>query len=113
MNGNGMPVMGIRPQSMPMFSKIWNNHMPTTHITMTMPNRSPELRAMRKLIKTSAAYKPSSTSAPKKPSSSASTQKMKSVGASGRRPSECCVPWNRPLPNRPPEPMATFACCRL
>ena len=35
MNGNGMPVMGIRPQSMPMFSKIWNNHMPTTHITMT------------------------------------------------------------------------------
>ena len=87
MNGNGMPVMGIRPQSMPMFSKIWNNHMPTTHITMTMPNRSPELRAMRKLIKTSARTKPKQHEArPKKiPELLGSTQKMKSVGASGKK----------------------------
>ena len=98
--------MGMSPQSMPMFSRIWNNHMPTTHMTMVMPNRSLEAPAMRKLIKTRPAYKASSAITPKNPSSSASTQKMKSVGASGRMPSVCCVPWNRPLPNRPPDPMA-------
>ena len=41
--------MGISPQSMPIFSNIWNNHMPTTHMTIKVPNRSFELRAMRML----------------------------------------------------------------
>ena len=85
-------MIGMSPQVMPMFSSIWNSHMPTTHITMSRPNKSPAEPAMRKLTKTSARYSPSSTTTPKNPSSSASTQKMKSVGASGSMPSACWDP---------------------
>ena len=42
MNGNGMPVMGMRPQSMPIFSRIWKSSMPTTHNTIIIPRRSGE-----------------------------------------------------------------------
>ncbi len=50
-----MPVMGISPQSMPMFSNIWNNHMPTTHMTIKVPNRSFGGAGDRMLTKMSAA----------------------------------------------------------
>ncbi len=51
--------------------------------------------------------------APRKPSSSPATVKTKSVCCSGTNCPVVCVPWNRPLPVRPPEPIAILACAVL
>ncbi len=42
------------------------------------------------------------------PHSSTKVVKMKSVCFSGRKFSDDCVPFRKPLPNMPPEPMAIF-----
>ena len=105
--------MGMSPQVMPMFSSIWNSHIPTMHMTMSMPNRSLDELAIRKHIRMSDTYRASRAATPKNPSSSASTQKMKSVGASGKKPCVDCVAFKSPLPNSPPDPMAIWACLRF
>ena len=46
---------------------------------------------------------------PTKPSSSPATVKMKSVCCSGTNRPLVWVPWNSPVPNRPPEPIAMRA----
>ena len=40
MNGRGMPVTGIMPIVIPMFSKVWNNHIAATPIHMKLPSSS-------------------------------------------------------------------------
>ena len=47
--------------------------------------------------------------APTKPSSSPATVKTKSVCCSGTNWPVVCVPWNRPWPSSPPEPIAIRA----
>ena len=39
MNGSGMPVMGINPMHIPMFSKIWNVHIATIPTTVSFRKR--------------------------------------------------------------------------
>ena len=48
----------------------------------------------------------STAAEPMKPSSSPTVQKMKSVSCSGTYLSLVCVPFMKPFPSRPPEPMA-------
>ena len=51
--------------------------------------------------------------APTIPSSSPATEYTKSVLFLGTNPPWVWVPWNRPLPKIPPEPIATRACAVL
>ena len=46
--------------------------------------------------------------APTNPHSSEITEKMKSVCCWGRKFRPLWVPWRKPLPARPPEPIAIF-----
>ena len=50
---------------------------------------------------------------PQKPYSSPMVQKIKSVCCSGTKLYFVKVPFNGPLPKRPPEPMAIFDCLTL
>ena len=43
-NGRVMPVTGIRPMVIAMFSKIWNRNMPKNPMTISAPYRSTESR---------------------------------------------------------------------
>ena len=45
---------------------------------------------------------------PRKPHSSPTVQKMKSVLCSGTKLNLVCVPSRKPLPLKPPEPIAIF-----
>ena len=86
MNGSGMPVMGMNPTVIPMFSRIWNVHIADD---ADDDERAEEVaRAMprsRATVRSSARYSPSRSTAPRKPSSSPRTEKMKSVCRSGRK----------------------------
>ena len=53
------------------------------------------------------------TAQPTKPSSSPATLKMKSVCWLGTKFAVTSEPWNRPLPNSPPEPIVILACAAL
>ena len=52
--------------------------------------------------------KPTTKAAPTKPNSSPRIAKMKSVCCAGKNRSWVWVPCKSPLPNNPPEPMATI-----
>ena len=71
MNGNGMPVMGMRPKSMPMFSTIWNNHIAMIPAAMSEPNKSDDESPIPSAVKSSARYNTSNMNAPTKPNCSA------------------------------------------
>ena len=45
---------------------------------------------------------------PRNPNSSPITEKIKSVSVSGRKFNCVCDPSPKPLPSKPPEPIATF-----
>ena len=47
MNGSGMPVIGIMPMHMPMFSKIWNVHMATIPTAESRKKSESHLMATR------------------------------------------------------------------
>ena len=47
MNGSGIPVIGIMPMHMPMFSKVWNAHMPTMPTHDRRKNSDSHLKATR------------------------------------------------------------------
>ena len=36
-NGNGIPVIGMMPNVIPMFSKVWNANQATTPVAMRRP----------------------------------------------------------------------------
>ena len=46
--------------------------------------------------------------APQKPSSSPIVQKIKSVSCSGTYFNLVCVPFKKPFPHKPPDPIAIF-----
>ena len=75
-----------------------------------MPNMSSASWAARIARKTMKASSATMTAQPTKPSSSPATVKMKSVCTEGTKLPPVNVPWNRPWPNRPPEPTAILAC---
>ena len=47
MNGSVIPVHGITPMVIPMFSNIWNTNIPMKPTTMRAPNRSADLWHVR------------------------------------------------------------------
>ena len=54
-NGSGMPVIGMSPMHMPMFSRIWNNQMPTMPTATSRRNCESDRYAMRIVEKMSSA----------------------------------------------------------
>ena len=53
MNGNGMPVIGMMPIVMPMFSNTWNAKIPSTPTASSVPKKSDDSRAVRQTRHTS------------------------------------------------------------
>ena len=49
MNGSGMPVTGMIPMVMPMFSKIWNANIARTPTHTRVPKKSRASRAVRQV----------------------------------------------------------------
>ena len=113
MNGNGIPVIGIKPIVMPAFSRIWNAHILMIPAATRLPYKSIEEAQTLKHAISSARYSPISTRAPMNPPSSPSTAKMKSVWRSGRKLPAACEPLPRPLPESCPEPIEIIDCFRL
>ena len=108
-----MPVMGMSPMSMPMFSMIWKSHMPMTPATISEPSWLPAESPIHRALPSRARYRSKSSAEPAKPNCSAQTQKMKSVADSGKKPPEDWVALPQPLPVISPEPTAILACWRL
>ena len=78
-------------------------------VASSLPNRSLQLRAMRKHTHASAAYSASSTSRPTSPSSSPMMPVIMSVVCSGRNPN-FCTELPSPTPNTRPEAMEMSDC---
>ena len=70
-------------------------------------NESFARSAMRITRRKSNRNSASASVTPMKPSSSPTTAKMKSVCCSGRNASRFCGPCVIPVPNQPPDPIAT------
>ena len=113
MNGRGMPVIGMMPIVIPTFSKTWNTNIDSTPTQISVPSGSRASWAVRQIRQAMIDRRASRVPAPMKPSSSPTAVKMKSVCCSGTMSSRVWVPLNRPVPVRPPEPMAILACSRL
>src|SRR5690606_9783799 len=77
--GSGMPVTGMMPRFMPMFSNTWNSSMDSTPTQMSMPIVSADSWATRQHRQMSTANSTTRVPAPRKPNSSPATEKMKSV----------------------------------
>ena len=88
MNGSGIPVTGMIPMVMPMFSNIWKASIASTPTHTSVPKKSRDSRAVRQVRHITMANSARSTTAPTNPSSSPTAVKMKSVCCSGTKP-----PW--------------------
>ena len=49
MNGNGMPVIGMMPMVMPMFSNTWIANIASTPIASSVPKKSEDNSAIRQI----------------------------------------------------------------
>jgi hypothetical protein len=105
-----MPVTGMIPMVIPMFTKTWKRKMVETPTAIRTPNRSREMVATWRMRQTSRKKSKRSTMLPTKPTLSARLEKMKSVWSSGRKPRFASVWASRPLPVIPPEPIAILDC---
>jgi len=92
MNGSGIPVMGMRPIVIPMFSRIWNVHIAMTPATINDPKQIARLRGDLKRGHEKRKIHPKQK-APRRvnPNSSPVTEKMKSVYGAGRKSRLVCV----------------------
>ena len=106
-NGSGMPVIGIRPMVIPMFTITWVNQAAASPKATSDANGVAARVEMRTVRRKNKRKRPSAILMPMNPSSSPTTGKMKSVCCSGRKARRFCEPSVNPLPNRPPEPTAT------
>ena len=91
MNGSGMPVIGMIPMVIPMFSKIWNANIASTPIAHQRAEEvgrqqgdSPQPPDQQRVEQRAACAPPT------KPSSSPTAVKMKSVCCSGTKPFLVC-----------------------
>ena len=84
MNGSGMPVIGMMPIVMPMFSNTWNANIAEHADADERAEEVGRQQGGSPDAATRAARRaPSSVAPPTKPSSSPTTVKMKSVCCSG------------------------------
>ena len=107
-NGNGMPVIGMIPITMPAFTISWKriiDAMPAANID---PNGSRDRQPATSTRHSNSAKSTNRTRPPTNPSSSASTENTKSVVWTGRKSPCAWVPLVSPRPNHPPEPTAIW-----
>ena len=91
---------------MPTLINKWKRNTLSTQYPYTRPNLK-GCRSAKCINLNINARKSNKTPAePRKPSSSPTVQKMKSVSCSGTNFNFVCVPFKKPLPCKPPEPMA-------
>jgi len=106
MNGKGTPTTGKMPLTMPMLTNAYVNQLsvmaPASKRVNTV-GASAAIISPRKIrnVKPSTRLTP-----PIRPNSSENAAKMKSVVRSGMNSRCVCVPFMKPLPSTPPEPMA-------
>ena len=103
-------VTGMSPRFIPMFWKIWKPNQDATPTARSRPNGSSHRSATtspRTTRKPSSRIRPP---APRRPSSSPATEKMKSVYWNGMNPPCVCGPSPSPVPDQPPDPIASRAC---
>ena len=103
-----MPVIGITPMTMPTFTMSWKMIIEASPAANSVPNGSRERQPDTRIRHRSSANRPNRTIAPMKPSSSARIANTKSVVWTGRKSPCAWVPFVRPLPIQPPEPMAIW-----
>ena len=73
-SGSVIPVTGIRPIVIAIFSNTWNKNIPVKPITISAPYKSTESRMIfvKRIIRN--AYRQTTTAPPMKPSSSTTTE---------------------------------------
>ena len=79
MNGNGMPVMGMIPITIPTLTKSWNTIIEPSPAANIVPNGSLDLQPLAMTRQINAMNNPMTTMPPMNPSSSARIAKTKSV----------------------------------
>ena len=84
MNGNGMPVTGIRLIAMPTLTTTWNASIENTPAATKVPKGSLARKPMRSVAMSSTAKSANRMTAPTKPRSSARPANTKSDSAIGR-----------------------------
>lgn len=108
-NGSGSPATGMMPSVIPMFSNAWKANQAMMPAATIVPYSSVVSRAIRQARHRTTPRRTRISPAPRKPSSSPATVKTKSVCCSGTNWPVVWVPWKRPVPVSPPEPMAMRA----
>jgi len=98
----------MMPIVMPMLMNACTPNQTAMPTATSMPNWSSALAAMRRQRSSTIASSTMMIAQPTNPSSSPATEKMKSVCCSGTKLPRTSGPWNRPSPNRPPDPMPIF-----
>ena len=108
--GRVIPVTGIMPIVMAIFSKAWNRNIAVKPMTIRAPYRSTESLIMVVNLPISRPYIMMTAAPPMKPSSSTTTKKIKSDCCTGMKSRKYKVKWNSTYKKKPPEPIATLDC---
>ena len=96
-----------------MFTAIWKKKIPTTLYAYTLEKVLLCLSAIRINLNKKNKYKPKNVNVPTNPNASPSDVKIKSVFCSGTYFPLVWVPFKKPLPQNPPDPMAILLCLTL
>jgi hypothetical protein len=107
-NRRGIPVIGMMPIVIPIFTTKWNRNIPAIPAARLAPNKSFEDAVMINPLTIIKRERKKTNMHPAKPVSSAIIEKIKSVDCWGRYLKWLCVPLRNPLPKTPPEPTAVI-----
>ena len=103
-----MPITGVSPVTIPILMAKWKKKIEATLLPYTRlkVELCRSANTIRRRIRNPNNNK--TAEAPMNPCSSPTVQKIKSVSCSGTYFSLVCVPFRKPFPVSPPEPIAIF-----
>ena len=110
MKGSGIPVTGPNPIVMNKLIMIWNKNVEAMPITIKDSKLVLALFDIFTSCVIKIKNKKRTIMHPKKPNSSPNALNIKSVCCSGINCKFVSLPFNKPVPRMPPEPIAILLC---